>query len=165
MSAQRLIFFRQQNSRSFSPGGVSFSPPFFTTRAFLTPNRPHRIGPFHGHTNVASRPRPPPAPRPCKTAPSTPPHPPKPAPPAPCALPRRSRRTRLASCNERTPPLPSPCGDKSCQSKESKRLHGLFFASWVSFSPRRVSFSPGRVSSSPTLTSYPILKLTLHRFQ
>ena len=64
-----VFFFRQQihffanflacslSRVSFSPSGASFSATFFTTRAFFTPNRPHRIGPYPGHTNVPPRPR------------------------------------------------------------------------------------------------------------
>ena len=61
---------------SFLPSEVSFSSTILTTRAFFTPNRPHRIGPYPCHTNVPSRPSPPPGP------PDPDPPPPKPGPPS-----------------------------------------------------------------------------------
>ena len=131
-----IHFFRQQNSLfrqlvSFSPIGASFSPTFLTTRAFFTPNRQHRIGPYPGYINVPPRPPPLPSPPPTPGPPGTTPKktcPSRPTSPSPRPTPR------LATMVPRVqrPPL--------LEIRPAKARKALIKI--VTLSPGGVSFSP-----------------------
>ena len=130
---------------SISPSGISFLPTFLTMRAPFAPNRPHRIGPYPGHTNV---PAPPPPLHPARPT-YQPPH----QNPARLPYPTRPNPPPPSHVAPVVPAWPAAMVPRlQCPSLLAKARKALI--KMVSFSPGGVSFSPTGVSFSPYQSMY-----------